>query len=98
MAAEPTLHVLIVDDVEKDALLAETALRRAGYTVIAQRVDTAAALDTALAAQPWDLILCDYNMPHFSGLEALALVRRRGLDVPFILLSGAIGEETPWRH
>jgi PAS domain S-box-containing protein/putative nucleotidyltransferase with HDIG domain len=92
--AEPTLHILLVDDEETDALLAERALRRAGYAVNAHRVDSAAALEAVLTARPWDLILCDYSMPRFSGLDALALVRRRGLDVPFILLSGAIGEET----
>ncbi len=94
MPTESTLHILLVEDEEADVLLAERALRRAGYAVIAERVDSAAALEAALTAQPWDLILCDYIMPRFSGLDALALVRQRGLDVPFILLSGAIGEET----
>ncbi len=89
-----SLHVLIIDDVEDDALLAAEALRQGGYAVSAHRVDTAATLDAALTSQSWDLLLCDYRMPQFSGLEALALVRQHGRDVPFILMSGAIGEET----
>ncbi len=93
-ATGTTLRVLIIDDVEDDALLAEATLRVAGYSVIAQRVDTAVALDAALTGQAWDLILCDYRMPHFSGLDALARVRRQDLDLPFILVSGVIGEET----
>jgi len=94
VATQTPLSVLIIEDVEDDALLAEEALRQGGYMVTAQRVDTAATLDAALASQPWDLLLCDYTMPHFNGLEALAVVRRRGLDTPFILLSGTIGEES----
>ena len=90
---ELTLRVLIVDDVEDDALLAEEALCRGGYAVSAERVDTPAGLEAALDTQMWDLILCDYRMPHFSGLDALAVVRRHGLDIPFILMSGVIGEE-----
>ncbi len=94
VATQTPLSVLIIEDVEDDALLAEEALRAGGYAVTTQRVDTAATLDAALISQPWDLLLCDYTLPHFSGLEALAVVRRRGLDTPFILLSGTIGEES----
>jgi CheY-like chemotaxis protein len=75
VAINQALRVLIVDDVDKDAILAEAVLRRGGYTVLARRVDTAISLDTALADQEWDVILCDYSMPRFSGLEALALIR-----------------------
>jgi len=94
VATEQSLSVLIIEDVEDDALLAEEALRQGGYAVTTQRVDTAATLEVALDSQPWDLLLCDYTMPHFNGLEALAAVRRHGLDAPFILLSGTIGEES----
>jgi PAS domain S-box-containing protein len=86
--------MLVVDDVDKDAILAEAVLRRGGYNILARRVDTAVSLAAALADQEWDVILCDYSMPRFSGLEALALIRQRGLDLPVILLSGAVGEET----
>jgi diguanylate cyclase (GGDEF)-like protein/PAS domain S-box-containing protein len=94
MIMDSALRVLIIDDDEDDALLAEQMLCRGGYSVVARRVDTAAALGAALNEQSWDVILCDYRMPRFGGLEALALVRRHGLDLPFILVSGAVGEET----
>jgi PAS domain S-box-containing protein len=94
VAINQALRVLIVDDVDKDAILAEAVLRRGGYNILARRVDTAVSLDAALADQEWDVILCDFSMPRFSGLEALALIRQRGLDLPVILLSGAVGEET----
>ncbi len=94
VSSKPDLRVLIVDDVEDDALLAEAALRDDGYRVFAQRVETAARMDEALTERSWDLILCDYRMPRFSGLDALALVKRHDLDLPFILVSGTVGEET----
>jgi PAS domain S-box-containing protein len=93
MATDLVLRVLMIDDDPDDVLLAEEVLQRFGYTIFAQRVDTAAALEAALTRQSWDLIVCDYSMPTFNGLEAVALVRRRGLDVPFILMSGTVGEE-----
>src|SRR5256886_7589031 len=57
-------------------------------------MDTPEALRAALAHQEWDIIFADYSMPHFSGTAALALVRERGLDLPFIFVSGTIGEDT----
>src|SRR5207245_11006356 len=59
-----------------------------------ERIDTPEALRAALARQEWDIIFADYSMPHFSGTAALALVRERGLDLPFIFVSGTIGEDT----
>jgi C4-dicarboxylate-specific signal transduction histidine kinase len=89
------LRVLIVEDSRDDAELLEEELRRGGFQIRASlRVDTAAAMEAALRDAPWDLILSDYSMPWFGGLEALALVRRLGLDLPFILVSGMMGEET----
>lgn len=88
------LSLLIVDDSDDDALIAEEAIRRGGYTVSSKRVDTADGLKEALGRRTWDLILCDYRMPNFSGLDALSLVRQQDLDLPFILISGALGEET----
>lgn len=58
-----------------------------------ERVETAAALQAALAANEWDVILCDYAMPQFSALAALTLVKELALDIPFIIISGTIGEE-----
>jgi signal transduction histidine kinase/HPt (histidine-containing phosphotransfer) domain-containing protein len=88
------LRVLIVEDCENDAKLLLIELRRGGWDITHERVDTSAAMSAALDAHPWDLIIADYSMPQFSGLTALTMVRQRGLDVPFILVSGKVGEET----
>ena len=88
-----SLRTLIIDDSADDAELLIRELRRESYDVSAERTDTEAGLKAALDAQSWDVILCDYNMPRFSGLEALAIVRGRNLDVPFIFVSGAMGED-----
>jgi signal transduction histidine kinase/DNA-binding NarL/FixJ family response regulator len=88
------LQVLIIEDSENDALLLELELQRAGYQTVCHRVDTEAAMNAALARQRWDLIIADYVMPLFNGLAALALVREKGLDLPFIIVSGHITEDT----
>jgi PAS domain S-box-containing protein len=88
-----TLRVLLVEDSEDDALLLLRELRMAGYDPVSARVDTAPDLDAALDSHPWDAIISDYRMPQFSGLAALKLIHGRGLDLPFILVSGAIGED-----
>ncbi len=88
------LHVLIVEDSEDDALLLVRELRRGGFEPAFERVDTPDALRAALGRQEWDILFADYSMPHFSGTAALALVRERGLDLPFIFVSGTIGEDT----
>jgi signal transduction histidine kinase/DNA-binding response OmpR family regulator len=88
------LQVLIVEDSENDALLLELELQRAGYETVCHRVDTAAAMTAALDRQRWDLVIADYVMPLFNGLAALALVREKGLDLPFIIVSGHITEDT----
>jgi signal transduction histidine kinase len=88
------LRVLIVEDAEDDALLLVRELRRGGYAVVFERVETEEQMTAALDRQPWDLVLADYALPRFSGPRALALVKGRGLDLPFIIVSGTIGEET----
>jgi PAS domain S-box-containing protein len=88
------LHVLIVEDQEDDAQLMVRVLAKGGYAPLFERVDTAEALRKALREKPWDLVLCDYSLPQFNALDALALLKEEGLDLPFILVSGAIGEET----
>jgi signal transduction histidine kinase len=70
------------------------ALERGGFVPEYERVDTRKDLEAALAKQPWDLILADHAMPQFSAPEALELVKQHGLDVPFIIVSGHIEEET----
>ena len=87
------LRVLLVEDSEDDALLVLRELRRAGWHVHAERVDTAAAMESALAARPWDVVLADYAMPSFSAPAALSLLHEKHLDLPFIIVSGAVGEE-----
>jgi PAS domain S-box-containing protein len=88
------LHVLFVEDCEDDVVLIVRELRRGGYDPIYQCVDAAEPLRAALARQAWDLVIADYILPHFDGRAALALVRESGQDLPFLIVSGAIGEET----
>ena len=88
------LRVLIVEDSEDDMALLVRELRRGGYEPTFERVETPASMTTALGKNQWDLVICDYSMPHFSGTAALRLLRDKGSEVPFIFLSGTIGEET----
>ncbi|MGO9566868.1 MAG: PAS domain S-box protein [Desulfomonilaceae bacterium] len=88
------LRVLVVEDSEDDTLLMINELEVAGFNVAYKRVDMADAMVDALSAHPWDIILADYRMPHFSANAALKLVRDDNQDIPFILVSGKIGEET----
>jgi len=88
------LRVLIVEDSEDDALMMADTLREGGYHLSSRRVAAAADMRAALAGAHWDLILSDYNVPGFGALEAFAIYREQGLDVPFLIVSGAIGEET----
>jgi len=88
------LRLLLIEDSEDDAFLLSRELERGGYALTFERVQSADALEAALDRQAWDLIIGDYSMPHFSGLAGLNMVRARGLDTPFIFVSGTIGEET----
>src|SRR5262245_25814578 len=88
-----TLRVLNVEDSERDAALLRRHLSRA-YELAFDRVDTPEAMQAALAAQAWDVIVSDYSMPQFSALAALALLKQMQLDIPFIVISGTVGEET----
>ncbi len=88
------LRVLIVEDSEEDALLILRELKRSGYDPVHERVETSEGMKLALTRQTWDIILADYSMPHFSGLVALTILKGSGLDTPFILVSGSIGEDT----
>jgi diguanylate cyclase (GGDEF)-like protein/PAS domain S-box-containing protein len=87
------LKVLIIEDSEDDAKLALRALRVGGFDPTHRRVQTAADLKTALAQEPWDAVISDFQMPGFTGLEALRIFRSTGLDIPFIIVSGVIGED-----
>jgi signal transduction histidine kinase len=87
------LKVLIAENTEDDALLMLRHLRNAGYEPEWTRVQTAGDFEAALKAGDWELILSDYAMGGFTGLEALRIYRESKLDVPFFLISGSIGEE-----
>ncbi len=88
------LRVLLVEDCESDALLILRQLQGEGYQVISKRLETRRAFEAAVRKEPWDLIISDYRLPEFSGVDALEILRRQGKDIPFILVSGYIGEET----
>jgi signal transduction histidine kinase len=87
------LRVLLVEDSEDDATLVLAELKRAGYELASERVYSAQALRDALSRREWNLVIADYSMPSFTGLEALNLVRESGRDLPFIIVSGTIGED-----
>jgi len=86
------LRILVLEDQATDAEMLIREVKRAGFNPDWRRVETEAEFLAALANAP-DLILSDYSLPHFDGLRAVALVRERGLDTPFILVSGTLGEE-----
>jgi PAS domain S-box-containing protein len=88
------LRVLIVEDSVDDTALLLRALRRGGYEVVSERVETAEDMNAALEHAEWDIILSDYTMPRFNAPHALDVLKNRRLDIPFILVSGTIGEET----
>lgn len=87
------LRVLLVEDSQDDAELNLRELRRNGFSVSAHRVETASGLIDALSEQDWDLVLSDFQLPGFGGFEALRILQTSERDIPFILVSGAIGEE-----
>ena len=87
-----SLRVLVLEDKAAEAELAVRELRRAGFDPDWRRVDTRAAFEAALD-DPFDIILADYRLPQFDGLEALRIVRERRLNVPLILVTGTLGEE-----
>lgn len=92
--APRSLQVLIIEDSENDAALLELELERAGYTPHCVRVDSPAAMASALSSRSWDVVVADYVMPQFNGLAALSMVKERGLDLPFIIVSGHITDDT----
>jgi signal transduction histidine kinase len=88
------LRGLLLEDSENDALLLARHLRRGGYELEFERVETQDAFERALDRGLWDVVFADYVLPGYSGLTALKEVQRRELDLPFIVVSGKIGEET----
>ena len=92
-SAKRKLQVLIVEDLPTDAELLVRELQRFGYLVTYKRVDSAQTLREALDQPGWDIVLSDFAMPRFTGLKALELVKASGLDLPFLLVSGTVGED-----
>ncbi len=92
--AERSLRVLVVDDSEDDAELLLREIKRGGFEVTSVRVETGPTLKRALAEQAWDVIVSDYSMPEFDAMAALAVVKASGLDIPFLVASGTIDEES----
>ena len=88
------LRILLIEDSQDDARLVLREIQRGGYEVESERVETADAMRAALARQAWDLIICDFSLPRFSGPKALELLKQSGHDLPFIIVSGTIGEES----
>ncbi|MDB6122844.1 MAG: putative sensor protein [Pedosphaera sp.] len=87
------LRVLIIEDSEADTLLVLRELKRGGFDPIFERVDSAAAMTMALGTSEWDAVVSDHSMPGFGSLEALRLLKQKGMDIPFIIVSAVIGED-----
>ena len=90
---DPTLKVLFVEDSERDAALLTRHLEKCGYVLDSLRVETDEQFTHALESSEWDLILSDYSLPTFNALSALFLLKASELDIPFIIISGTIGED-----
>ncbi|MDI6741476.1 MAG: PAS domain S-box protein [Smithella sp.] len=88
------LKALMIDDSEDDVLLILRELKKGGYLPDYQRIETAAAMKKALKESHWDIVLCDYKMPSFSAPSAIDLLKKTKIDLPIIIISGTIGEET----
>jgi PAS domain S-box-containing protein len=86
-------RVLIIEDSVEDAFFNLRALQRAGLEIQSERVETLPQLTNALETKSWDFILSDYQLPGFNGLKALEMYKQRGLDIPFIVVSGMIGDD-----
>src|SRR5690349_14155543 len=89
----PSIRVLLVEDSPDDEELILFELRRS-FNVEHRRVDTREAMRAALTERSWDVILSDFAMPRFSGVAAFELLRECALDIPFIIVSGTLGEDT----
>src|SRR5580704_1661872 len=88
------LRVLFVDDSEKDVFFLLRELRKGGFEPQHKRVDDAANLRASLQTEEWQIVISDFHMPNFDGLMALDIFKESGCDIPFILVSAIVGEET----
>src|SRR5882762_10293655 len=87
------IRALLIEDSEDDAALLTRELHRAGYDVSPVRVDSPEALNRALDDDSWDIVFCDYSMPLLKGTDALRVVRARNPEIPYIFVSGTMGED-----
>ncbi len=94
MTEPQKLDLLLVEDTEDDAQLLLRQLKQGGYDVAYDRVQSADGVAAAIGKKAWDIVISDYNMPGFTGVDALKIVRERDGDTPFIFISGTMGEET----
>jgi PAS domain S-box-containing protein len=88
-----SLRILLIENSKSDAEAILSEIKQGGYEVIAERVETRSAMQKALVRHPWDVILCEYSLPRFSAMDALALLEENSLAIPLIVVSGSIGEE-----
>src|SRR5687768_17225647 len=89
----PPLHLLLIEESTDDATQVTLALANAGFEVQARRVDTPDTLVNELASGHWDVAISDYELQQLSAEKALAIVREHGADLPFIFVSGKVGED-----
>ena len=89
-----SLRVLMVEDSEDDVLLIIRELKKGGYNPVYELVETAATMKKALKEKQWDIIICDYKLPKFDAPSAITLLKEANIDIPVIIVSGSIGEET----
>ena len=94
MMEERVIRALLVEDSEEDAQVILATLASAGFSVVSRRVETAEQLRAALQADDWSVVLSDFNLPNFSAIEALDILRTLRVQVPMIVVTGAIGEES----
>lgn len=88
------LHILIIEDTEDDYELLLREFKRMNISVIPKRIETAEAMRESLASQTWDIVISDFSLPQFNAPDALKILQASGLDIPFIIVSGTIGEES----
>ena len=91
------LRILLIEDSEDDALLLIRELQKGGYDPIYERVETIESTRSALREKRWDVILCDYKLPTFDGLEVIELLKDTGLDIPLSSYPAPSGKRPPWR-
>ncbi|MEO8009890.1 MAG: response regulator, partial [Betaproteobacteria bacterium] len=88
------IRALLIEDSEEDAQLILATLAAGGFSVVSKRVETAEQMRSALQAEDWSVVLSDFNLPSFSAIEALGILRNLGSRVPMIVVTGALGEES----